>query len=784
MKQVPTKITSDTYSSTEFNELPSQELQNTVLGSGQALTSADLNQLGKAISIYAGAGDFYTESGSANVYVLSPIGTPARQVSPTLIDGLRVRFLAGNDNTGASTINLNGIGASEALQNGSPLTGGEILAGDIIEAIFSTVSVGFEIVNKAPSSKDSISGLKSLLKAQLKTGVIVDVTGFYTKGDGGGDPFIWDSLSTATVDDVVTFASNEGGDGRWTRLRETQLTPIMAGALDDATDQSTELNNYFSSGKSMLYPDKSYVATSVVTIPLGATVHADQGAILDFSSATVLGNFPDSNALLIGGGSFTAIPDLSVNAVRGVRELVFVSDPLTTQGDILVAWNPTQGSFNGADIAYHAGEYFQVAIDEGTTQVVNGPIYDSYLTTAVDMFKLNGGAVNITGALKVIGPDDTALKTVRTVRLSHLVDCNIDINAESKSRVALGFKNCFNVNGNWRGVQVRDNALDDYGMVISNCQHMYGVGYWYGEKHGVTSGGNSENGAVVNRDIQLKGFFAGSDSAASALLWHGNSEFCKAEGTFMGAITTAGDNMEFDGFVYAKLNGVCIQGTEMLGLNHNFDGMICISEGDPSATSRGVVDFGGNTTIFTANTKRGGKLKITNLVIDAPNANGALIKIVNSAATFTERSQIDVSGTTIKQDSGALSAGLQVSKTGGDDFDVLYLNGFDTGDNDPGYSISAVTAVRGWRDGGTVQFTGDTGASFVTTAVVLNKEAPTTNYRVVMTFEDVSSGGSRFLPEASSKGKTGFTGAAWTADAGNFGSTNQFDSDWVAVMEE
>lgn len=144
MRSVPAKATDDTYTADEFTEGVSQESQNLVLSSGQVLTAADLNQMGKAAAIYGGAGDFYTDSGGVNTYVLAPGGT--RQTPPTLLDGMRVRFIAGNTNSGASTVNVNGIGVTPIEQGGSALVGGEIVAGAIIELAYNTSNGSFTVV--------------------------------------------------------------------------------------------------------------------------------------------------------------------------------------------------------------------------------------------------------------------------------------------------------------------------------------------------------------------------------------------------------------------------------------------------------------------------------------------------------------------------------------------------------------------------------------------------------------------------------------------------------------
>src|SRR5512139_1845356 len=100
MQDLNDKVTGNSLSADEWNQVPS-EIQNVIESLGIALSGVDLNQLGKAIAGYAGNGDFYTDSGVANAYVLSPIGL--KKSPHAYVDGLRIRFRVGNSNTGPST---------------------------------------------------------------------------------------------------------------------------------------------------------------------------------------------------------------------------------------------------------------------------------------------------------------------------------------------------------------------------------------------------------------------------------------------------------------------------------------------------------------------------------------------------------------------------------------------------------------------------------------------------------------------------------------------------------
>jgi len=134
-------IAGDTYASTDDNTKVA-EINNAVTGANQSVNTGDNSQLIKGISQYSSVGDFYEESGgsAADVYLLQP-------VSPRIsifeyVEGMRIRFLVVNTNTGASTININSVGVkniklSDGTTDPNP---GLINAGDYIELIYDGTS--------------------------------------------------------------------------------------------------------------------------------------------------------------------------------------------------------------------------------------------------------------------------------------------------------------------------------------------------------------------------------------------------------------------------------------------------------------------------------------------------------------------------------------------------------------------------------------------------------------------------------------------------------------------
>lgn len=76
--------------------------------------------------------NYAADAGAANAYVVTLTPAPA-----ALNAGLIVRFKAANANTGAATLNVNGLGAKNIVhRDGSALLSGEIVTGAICEAIY------------------------------------------------------------------------------------------------------------------------------------------------------------------------------------------------------------------------------------------------------------------------------------------------------------------------------------------------------------------------------------------------------------------------------------------------------------------------------------------------------------------------------------------------------------------------------------------------------------------------------------------------------------------------
>ena len=136
-------ITGSTLTAAQFNEIPS-EIQNVIEGLGITLSAGDLNQLGKAIAGSVANGTFYTDSGIADAYVLTGIGS--KQPPQDYTDGFEAEFIVGNTNAGASTVIVAGIGVVDIAGTS---TAGTITTGDMVRMRFNLATGDFDIVSNA-----------------------------------------------------------------------------------------------------------------------------------------------------------------------------------------------------------------------------------------------------------------------------------------------------------------------------------------------------------------------------------------------------------------------------------------------------------------------------------------------------------------------------------------------------------------------------------------------------------------------------------------------------------
>jgi len=148
------------YDASDANGM-NNENKNLITSSGQTPNVADNLQTSKAIAIYSSKGDFYQEAGgsAANIYVLE--GSDLQNQVFQLKDGMRIRFKVTNQNTGASTVDVNGLGVRNIFYGGSALLSGMLALNDFANLVFDETNDRFNLTYVLESSllfTDKISG--------------------------------------------------------------------------------------------------------------------------------------------------------------------------------------------------------------------------------------------------------------------------------------------------------------------------------------------------------------------------------------------------------------------------------------------------------------------------------------------------------------------------------------------------------------------------------------------------------------------------------------------------
>lgn len=134
-----------------------------------------------AIGIQNQAGNYAADTGAANVYVVT--------LNPPLAaygSGVPVRFAPANANTGAATVNVNGLGAKSIVHtDGSVLVAGDIPTGGLVEVIYQP-TIGKFILNALPRTLPTYTVVTASGTYNPPTGCRQIDVAFCGAGGGGG----------------------------------------------------------------------------------------------------------------------------------------------------------------------------------------------------------------------------------------------------------------------------------------------------------------------------------------------------------------------------------------------------------------------------------------------------------------------------------------------------------------------------------------------------------------------------------------------------------------------
>lgn len=317
MKSIPVQQDNVTsLSADDFNQIPREE-ENLIQSAGITLDTGDLNQMGKAVAAYAGGGDFYTDAGAADAYVLTVIGS--KKYPPAYFKGLRVRFKVANANTGGCTCQLGSLAAlpvsTAQIPNGGSETdpvAGDLTANRMITLVYDESPDGtipyWRLEHIDTQDVGSIATAKLVVGSAASSNAVRAELASVDAGDGGGD------RAVTNTGKGVTYSRSAIGIFGTTNVR-TDVIPILS--VPTFTETVANARVWRAAGLSLIVPsmpaqveiisatlvfDYEYDPalapgeTYSVTCPASISHSATPAATFDITAITVLSNIDPDHA--------------------------------------------------------------------------------------------------------------------------------------------------------------------------------------------------------------------------------------------------------------------------------------------------------------------------------------------------------------------------------------------------------------------------------------------------------------------------------------------------------
>lgn len=393
------KIDGNTVASIEWNQLA--DVDNLVINSGQTPSTSNLDQLAIASARYSSGGQFFTDSGTANAYVLTPVSPFKSPVSSGAgegyFNGMTIIFRAGNANSGASTVNVNGAGVKDLKKaDGTNVATGDILTNeDVVFRYNGTNFIKLEGINRATTT---IQG-KSYLPQNITIGN--NVASPNDTIDFGAGTYI---TSTGNQIYLPAITKKIQSTGSWT-----------AGTGQNGLDTGARAANTFyrtyiiQNNSTQAYDILFSTSATSPTIPSGYT----NLGLLDYAfirvngSNNIAGAKWDANNKQLVLGASEIIQVFSSTAGSGSALILNTTEPLEMQ----IRVSLTTSNAGGSDISVWGSEHngndgndtVQATTNNGfSTSVGFSPIYTSNGTIYWKNFSTAGGITNQTCKIKSI----------------------------------------------------------------------------------------------------------------------------------------------------------------------------------------------------------------------------------------------------------------------------------------------------------------------------------------------------------------------------------------------
>ena len=272
-----------------------REVVKVITGTGQTPNHLNLEQVLEGVAHMASKGQWYVDSGAADAYVLTTPFTADNIVMPKVtFDGMWLRWVPANDNTGASTATITGIGNKKVLLwDGSELSGGELIGGRPTETMFDpTADAGNGALMVPPwASAIKVGGvgeffnvkvIEDAVRTQIDGPNITEYTSFsYTKQSATSDVFVmfvgysfipdgfngpsWARIDIGGSDKVGAASNNTSSNARGATVLTGLYTGLAQGAHSIDIDYGRQDANSWRAIINFQNSDKSQVRDGIVS---------------------------------------------------------------------------------------------------------------------------------------------------------------------------------------------------------------------------------------------------------------------------------------------------------------------------------------------------------------------------------------------------------------------------------------------------------------------------------------------------------------------------------------
>ncbi|MFW5327604.1 phage tail fiber protein [Pseudomonas aeruginosa] len=405
---------------------------------------------------------------------------------------------------------------------------------------------------------------------------------------------------------------------RFATLADAQAVYPHATALTDSIDWAAYQAAINSGAPHVHAPGGHYVMNRGTLAERDIRYTGDGYATrVDFSMADGPGS------CMLTQGELVQIGDLSVSVVKGARTLTFAAAPDLAPGDVVIVYNPTNGSWLADRDPYRAGEMWKVHSVSGSTVTIYGNSSSVYLFSEVDVYRMRGVRVSVDQMH--FSPSDTYAIAPFRVVFGDGVKVSNYYASDVTRYTGLEIERCFDVSINAVSSPNRSPAVnDEYGITISNCHNfsVYG-GYAAATRHAVALGGMDAVCCVPNRNgliygMHIEGIDIDSDIGAGDM--HGNADKITYDNCEFrnGVILQGRDATVRNSTIYgvSSVSGEALYGTEVYGGTYTIENNRFISYGN--GASYGIIHISPGTS------QREALLIIArNNTFELPNATGS-----------------------------------------------------------------------------------------------------------------------------------------------------------------